>query len=96
MGLVDWSFAQNELLKKTGKNISTRQEYEEKSVLATTEARKCMQIMIPVYIHFVSTRIYMYIHMYMYVCLNRCTMYMYMCMCACIHISTMYMNIVYV
>ena len=30
MGVVDWSFAQNELLKKTGKNISTRQEYEEK------------------------------------------------------------------
>ena len=30
MGVVDWSFAQSELLKKTGKNISTRQEYEEK------------------------------------------------------------------
>ena len=30
MGVVDWSFAQNELLKKTGKNISTREEYEEK------------------------------------------------------------------
>ena len=30
MGLVDWSFAKNELLKKTGRNISTRQEYEEK------------------------------------------------------------------
>ena len=30
MGVVDWSFAQSELLKNTGKNISTRQEYEEK------------------------------------------------------------------
>ncbi|CAI8018068.1 Kinesin-like protein unc-104 [Geodia barretti] len=32
MGVVDWSFAQNELLKKTGRNISTRQEYEEKII----------------------------------------------------------------
>jgi hypothetical protein len=30
VGAVDWSFAQSELLKKTGRNISTRQEFEEK------------------------------------------------------------------